>query len=142
MDVQPLISWLAPIASTVIVTAATASINSKIADGERKRDAAQAETEAKRKAEAEWRERIDRRLDKIEDKQSRSIAAPAAQTRSDIVHKCHRYLDDLGKASTEEKQALHDEHEQYSQFCDDLGIDNNFIDNLVSRVMELPERYI
>lgn len=142
MDVQPLISWLAPIASTVIVTAATASINSKIADGERKRDAAQAETEAKRKAEAEWRERIDRRLDKIEDKQSRSIAAQAAQTRSDIVHKCHRYLDDLGKASTEEKQALHDEHEQYSQFCDDLGIDNNFIDNLVSRVMELPERDI
>lgn len=105
-------------------------------------DERHAETEAKRAAEAEWRDGIDRRLDSIEDKQSRSIAAQAAQTRSDIVHKCHRYLDDLGKASTEEKQALHDEHEQYSQFCDDLGIDNNFIDNLVSRVMELPERDI
>jgi hypothetical protein len=105
-------------------------------------DEGQAKTDEKRRAEAEWREGIDKRLDSIEEKQNRSISAQAAQTRSDIVHKCHRYLDDLGKASTEEKQALHDEHVQYSQFCDDLGIDNNFIDNLVARVMELPERNV
>lgn len=105
-------------------------------------DEGQAKTDAKRKAEAEWRESIDRKLSDVEEKLDRSIASQAAQTRSDIVHKCHRYLDDLGKASIEEKQALHDEHVQYSQFCEDLGIDNNFIDNLVARVMELPERDI
>lgn len=103
-------------------------------------DEGQAKTDAKRVAEAEWRESVTKRLDEIEGKVDRSITQQAMWTRSDIVHKCHRYLDDLGKASTEEKQALHDEHVQYSQFCDDLGIDNNFIDNLVARVMDLPER--
>ena len=73
-------------------------------------------------------------------KVSRSVKEQAAQIRSDIVHKCHRYLDDLGRASTEEKEALADEHKQYSEFCDDLEMENNFIDELVARVMELPER--
>ena len=135
-----LLAWLSPILSTIIITIATAHINAKISEGERKRDEAREETAEKRRAEAEWRESVDAKLSEIEGKVDRSISAQAAQTRSDIVHKCHRYLDDLGKASIEEKQALHDEHVQYSQFCDDLGIDNNFIDDLVQRVMELPER--
>lgn len=137
-----IIAWAAPIASTIIVTAATASINAHIKRRDQVADERHAETEAKRKAEAEWREGVIKRLDEIEGKVDRSIAQQAMWTRSDIVHKCHRYLDDLGKASIEEKQALHDEHVQYSQFCEDLGIDNNFIDNLVARVMELPEREV
>lgn len=144
-----LIGWLAPILSTIIITAATASINAHLQRSQKLADERHAETEAKRKAEAEWRsaiaerlDGIDNRLDDIEEKQSRSISQQASQTRSDIVHKCHRYLDDLGRASTEEKEALADEHKQYSEFCDDLGIDNNFIDELVARVMELPEREV
>lgn len=139
---EQMLAWLSPIVSTLVVTVGTLTINSLFKRIEKRQDERDAETHAKREAEAEWRDSIDRRLGSIEEKQSRSIAAQAAQTRSDIVHKCHRYLDDLGKASTEEKQALHDEHEQYSQFCDDLGIDNNFIDNLVARVMQLPEREV
>lgn len=146
---QDFIQWLAPILSTIIVTAATASINAHLQRSQKVADERHAETEAKRKAEAEWRsaiaerlDGIDNRLDDIEEKQSRSISQQASQTRSDIVHKCHRYLDDLGRASTEEKEALADEHKQYSEFCDDLGIDNNFIDELVARVMELPEREV
>ena len=88
----------------------------------------------------EWRRKTDKRLDAIEEKQNRSIAQQAVDIRSDIIHKCHRYLDDLGKAGIEEKEALHDEHEQYAKFCEDLGMDNNFIDDLVQRVMDLPER--
>ena len=137
-----LIAWLAPILSTIIVTVATASINAKIASGERKRDAERAETQAKREAEAEWRDEVNKRLEDIEEKMGRSIAQQAMQIRSDIVHKCHRYLDDLHAASIEEKDALDDQHKQYSQFCDDLGIDNDFIDNLVAKVMELPDREI
>lgn len=136
------VAWAAPILSTIIVTIATASINAHIKRRDQVADERHSETEAKRKAEAEWRESVDRKLNDMEGKLDRSIASQAAQTRSDIVHKCHRYLDDLGKASTEEKQALHDEHVQYSQFCADLGIDNNFIDNLVARVMGLPEREV
>lgn len=134
--------WLAPIASTLVICAGQLALNERFKRADEKRDAEKAETDAKRKAEAEWRESVDRKLSDMEEKLDRSIASQAAQTRSDIVHKCHRYLDDLGKASIEEKQALHDEHVQYSQFCEDLGIDNNFIDNLVARVMELPEREV
>lgn len=135
-----LIDWLAPILSTIIITAATASINAHIKRRDKVADERHAETEAKRKAEAEWRESVTKRLDDIEDKLGRSISQQAAQIRSDIVHKSHRYLDDLGRASTEEKEALADEHKQYSKFCEDLEMENNFIDELVARVMELPER--
>lgn len=140
--VNEVVGWLAPIASTLIVCAGQLALNASFKRVDEKRDAEKAETDAKRKAEAEWREGVIKRLDEIEGKVDRSIAQQAMWTRSDIVHKCHRYLDDLGKASIEEKQALHDEHVQYSQFCEDLGIDNNFIDNLVARVMELPEREV
>lgn len=147
MDYQSIVAWLAPIISTIIVTAATASINAQVKRHEVVADERHAETEAKRAAEAEWRDSVDGRLEElakgisdVEDKTNRSIAVQAAQIRSDIIHKCHRYLDDLGKASTEEKEALSDEHRQYTQFCEDLDVENNFIDALVSRVMELPER--
>lgn len=103
-------------------------------------DEGQAKTDAKRAAEAEWREGIDRRLDDMEEKLNRSVSQQTVQIRSDIVHKCHRYLDDLGRASSEEKEALNDAYEQYCMFCDDLEIENDFIDMLVARVMELPER--
>lgn len=110
-------------------------------------DEGQAKTDQKRKAEAEWRDSIDRRLndmegklDELEDKQNRSISQQAVQIRSDIVHKCHRYLDDLGRASSEEKETLNDAYEKYCEFCEDLEMENDFIDILVARVMELPER--
>lgn len=50
-----IIAWAAPIASTIIVTAATASINAHIKRRDQVADERHAETEAKRKAEAEWR---------------------------------------------------------------------------------------
>lgn len=122
-------------------------LNQRMDEGEARRNQAKADTDAKRKAEAEWRDSVDSRLEElargigdVEDKTNRSIAVQAAQIRSDIIHKCHRYLDDLGKASTEEKEALSDEHEQYQQFCADLEVENNFIDSLVERVMTLPGR--
>ena len=112
-------------------------------------DDGQAKTDAKRKAEAEWRESIDKRLtdmedklDELEAKQNRSISQQAVQIRADIVHKCHRYLDDLGRASSEEKETLNDAYEKYSEFCEDLEMENDFIDLLVQRVMELPEREV
>lgn len=126
--------------STLIITACTAAINKWMAESKKDRE----REEAGRK---EWRKGVDKALEELNDKLAdidnkvdRSIASQAAQLRSDIVHKCHRYLDDLGRASIEEKQALADEHKQYSKFCEDLGIDNNFIDEMVARVMDLPER--
>lgn len=117
-------------------------LNLRMDEGEAKRNQAKADTDAKRAAEAEWREGIDRRLDDMEEKLNRSVSQQTVQIRSDIVHKCHRYLDDLGRASSEEKEALNDAYEQYCTFCADLEIKNDFIDMLVARVMELPEREV
>lgn len=103
-------------------------------------DEGQAKTDAKRAAEAEWREHVVTRLDQQDGRIDTILTAQCAQMRSDIVHKCHRYLDDLGKASTEEKDALKAEHEEYSAVCKANGIVNNFVDMMVQRVMELPER--
>lgn len=115
-----------------------------VAVGQRKisqrMDEGQAKTDAKRAAEAEWREHVVTRLDKQDGRIDTILTAQCSQMRSDIVHKCHRYLDDLGKASTEEKDALKAEHDEYSSVCAANEITNNFVDMMVQRVMELPER--
>lgn len=142
MDLQPIVQWVAPIASTIIITAATVSINAQAKRHERVADERHQETEEKRRQEAEWRESIDRRLDYQDSRIEAVLKVQCSQTRSDIIHKCHRYLDDLGRASTEEKAALHAEHEEYAAMCEANAIVNNFVDRLVERVMQLPEREI
>jgi len=134
------LGWVAPIASTVIVTALTAQIKARQDAAERKRDEAQAETDAKRKAEAEWRERIEGKMDEQECRVMSIIEAQCSQMRSDILHKVHRYMDDLGCASIEEKDALKAEHKEYAKICAMYGIENELIDELVEQVMHLPNR--
>lgn len=146
---MPIIGWLAPILSTIIITAATASINAHIKRHEQIAEERNARTEQKRREEAEWRERLERRMEEIElkmeeqDKRIESVLkGQCTQMRSDVVHRAHRYLDDLGKASTEEKAAFWAEYEEYCDLCDQYGIENNFVDELAQRVMALPEREI
>lgn len=170
MDITPIITWLAPIVSTIIITAASASINSQVKRHEQIADERHAETEAKRRVEEEWRARIDalieeqgralqsvaddrtewyswrdeiiRCMDTQDERIGMVLQSQCTQMRSDIIHKCHRYLDDLGAASVEEKEALHEEHEEYSAMCKANDIVNSFVDTLVERVMALPEREI
>lgn len=103
-------------------------------------DEGQAKTDAKRKAEAEWRESIDKRLNEQAETIIAILDNQCSQTRSDIVHKYHRYVDDLGCASIEEKDALRAEHKQYSAICEKYGIENDLIDDLMQQVMDLPTR--
>lgn len=137
---SPIITWAAPIASTVIVTALTAQIKARQDAAEQKREEAQAETEAKRKAEAEWRERVDGRLDRQDDKIAAVLKGQTTQMRSDLVHRAHRYIDDLGCAGMEEKDAFWAEYEDYCEICKQHGIKNSFVDRLARQVMELPDR--
>ena len=126
---------------SVLVQAAGLAIIAGIQkSADAKRDRAKADTDAKRAAEAEWRECVVARLDQQDERIDTILTAQCSQMRSDIIHKCHRYLDDLGKASTEEKDALKAEHDEYSAVCKANGIVNNFVDMMVQRVMELPER--
>lgn len=138
----PIIGWIAPILSTLIICAGQLALNSRFKRADEKRDAARAETDAKRKAEAEWRKRIETRMDEQDERIESVLKGQCTQMRSDIIHKSHRYLDDLGKASTEEKEAFWAEYEDYQHLCEQYGIVNHFVDELAKRVMSLPEREI
>ena len=88
----------------------------------------------------EWREGIERRMDKQDECVESILEAQCTQMRSDITHKIHRYLDDLECASTEEKQSLYAEYEVYCEVCEKHGITNHFVEQLVTQVMGLPDR--
>lgn len=137
---EDVLNWLAPILSTLIVCAGQLMLNSRFKRADEKREQARIETTEKRAAEAEWRDKILGRLEEQDDRIDTILKAQCSQTRSDIIHKCHRYLDDIGCASTEEKQALHAEHEEYSAICEANDIANHFVDDLVNQVMHLPNR--
>ena len=170
MDITPIITWAASIASTIIITAATASINSHMKRHDELAAERHAETEEKRKADAEWRETVDKllseqaealkhvaedradwyawreemvkRMDAQNKKTMSMLKSHCTEMRSNTVHRAHRYLDDLGCASTEEKNAFWAEYEEYCELCEQYGIENKFVDELAKRVMDLPERPI
>lgn len=135
-------AWLAPIAAGLLTLAGQLWLNQRFKMADEKRDQARADTDAKRAAEAEWRECVVKRLDKHDELMDTILTAQCSQMRSDIIHKCHRYLDDLGCASIEEKDALKAEHDEYSAVCAANEITNNFVEMMVQRVMELPERSV
>lgn len=122
-------------------------LNQRMDEGEAKRNQAKADTDAKREAEARWREDVKRRMDEFEaklaemnDKVNATLRGQLTQMRSDTVHKAHRYLDDLRCASTDEKQAFDAEYQEYAELCNAYGIKNEFVDNLHRQVMALPGR--
>lgn len=103
-------------------------------------DEGQAKTDAKRAAEAEWREHVVTRLDHQDERIDTILTAQCSQMRSDLIHRAHRYIDDLGCAGTEEKQSFWAEYEDYMRICDANNVVNHFIDNLAKQVMALPNR--
>jgi len=140
--INGVLAWLAPILSTLIICAGQLALNDRFKHADEKRDEARLETEMERKKDEEWRRRIEHRIELQDDRISTILSAQCTQMRSDIIHKCHRYLDDLGCASTEEKEALNAEHEDYSAICEANDIVNHFVDGLIERVMALPERKV
>lgn len=84
---------------------------------------------------AAWRKATDDTIHTI-------LSAQCTQMRADITHKMHRYLDDLGCASQEEKDSLMAEYKEYCAICKKYGIINHFIDAMMQRVMDLPTREI
>lgn len=138
--VNEVVGWLAPIASTLIVCAGQLALNARFKRADEKRDAEKAETDAKRKAEAEWRDSMTKRLDKQDERIDAVLQGQVTQMRSDVTHKIHRYMDDLGCASTEEKNSLDEEYKLYCLLCDKYGIENDFVANMMEQVMALPSR--
>ena len=112
------LTWLAPIVSTLIICAGQLMLNARFKRADEKRDRARAETKQKLELEQEWRNTLSSRIDIQEQKINTIMQAQCSQMRSDVIHKCHRYLDDMGCASTEEKQSLHAEYDDYQKLCD------------------------
>ena len=144
MQLKELMDWLAanPLTFGLLTLAGQLWLNQRFKMADEKRDSARAETDAKRAAEAKWRDDVEQRLDQQDEKIDAVLKGQCTQMRSDIVHKAHRYLDDLGMASIEEKQAFWVEYEDYQLICEEYGIENHFVDELAKKVMELPEREV
>lgn len=119
------LGWLAPLLSTCI----TAYVAALIRRGDTKREQAKAETDAKRAAEAQWRESVDAKLDALGD-------ATQTTMRANLIHFCEKYLE-RGWVTPEERSSIWDMHQKYSALNA-----NGFIDTYIRRVMELPDREI
>ena len=122
-------------------------INQRLDESEAKRNQAKADTDAKRAAEAQWREDMEARMQKLEqclttqkENMGLILKGQISQMRSDIIHKAHRYLDDLGCASTEEKNAYDEEYNEYCLLCETADIKNEFVQSLHDQVIALPGR--
>lgn len=140
MDPHQIVAWAAPVAATLVTAAGQLALNSRFKQADERREMARLETTEKRAAEAEWRERIESRMNTQDGKIDALVVAQASTMRSDVLHKIHRYMDDLGCASTEEKQALYAQWRDYKSLCDTHNIKNEFVDGLVEQVMNLPNR--
>ena len=75
-----------------------------------------------------WRQKMDEKISVINE-------SLVCVMRGDLIHKAHRYVDDRGYATIEEKESWHEEWEQYQAVCPR----NGFIDALAEQVMSLPE---
>lgn len=140
MDAQPFVAWAAPIVAALATCAGQLALNARFKIADEKRDHARAETQAKRDAEAAWRDSVEARLTEQDGKIDAVLRGQTTQMRSDLVHRAHRYIDDLHAASTDEKQAFWAEYEDYVAICEANGITNSFIDNIAQQVMDLPNR--
>lgn len=140
IDLKPILDWAAPVLSAIVIAVATGRINSRLKIEDERRAGEQAKVDEKRRADAEWKARMEDHMEAQDRKINAILGAQCSQMRSDIIHKCHRYLDDLGCAGVEEKQSLHAEYMDYQTLCHENDIMNHFVDSLVKRVMELPER--
>lgn len=130
-----------PATISVLVQAAGLAIIAGLQkNADMKRDDAQRKTDEKRAAEAAWRESVEKKLADQDEKLRAVLKGQCTQMRSDIIHKAHRYIDDLGCASIEEKDAFDAEYKDYCAICEAHGIENNFVDNLAAQVMMLPSR--
>lgn len=138
--ISQVLAWLAPILSTLIVCAGQLALNAQFKRADEKREKARLETTEKRTAEAMWRTRIELRIDEQDEKVNAILRGQVTQMRSDLIHKAHRYLDDLGCASMDERDSFNEEYKDYCAICKQHRIKNNFVDMLHQKVMNLPDR--
>ena len=136
MDLKDFLAWAAPIASTLIVCAGQLALNARFKVADQKRDLARLETEAKRRAEREWRDEMERKLDAQGENLDAIKDATQTTMRTSLLHYAEKYLT-RGWVTPEERASLYDMYKKYSALNA-----NGYIDSYIKRVMALPDREI
>ena len=129
-----LLAWLAPIAATLVTLAGQLWLNGRFKLADQKRDAARAETEAKRKAEAEWRKRMEESITDLKKEVTKSKDAQQSTMRQSLIHSYEKYVT-RGWLTTEELSAWLDMHDKYSA----MGF-NGLIDTYREHIVQLEIR--
>ena len=128
-NVTPVIAWLAPIVSTLIITWLTAVINEKM--DENRRDVEREAEERK-----VWHDRVETRITEVEGKIDSINSATQTTMRTTLLHYCEKYLT-RGWVTPEERASLFDMHRKYSKLNA-----NGYIDSYIARVGQLPDKEI
>lgn len=130
--VTAIFGWLAPIVSTLVICAGQLALNSRFKRADEKRDAARADTDAKRKAEAEWRDAVMKHMS-AQDKQMTLMTSSLQSTmRASLIHNAEKYFS-RGSITPEEHASWCDMHDRYSA----MGF-NGLIDTYRTRIDQLP----
>lgn len=129
-----LLAWMAPIAATLVTLAGQLWLNGRFKLADQKRDAARAETEAKRKTEAEWRERMEEAITALKREVTKSKDAQQSTMRQSLIHSYEKYVT-RGWLTTEELSAWLDMHDKYSA----MGF-NGLIDTYREHIVQLEIR--
>lgn len=130
--VTAILGWLAPIVSTLVICAGQLALNSRFKRADEKRDAARAETDAKRRAEAEWRNAVIEHMSSQDRQMTLMTSSLQSTMRASLIHNAEKYFS-RGSITPEEHASWCDMHDRYSA----MGF-NGLIDTYRTRIDQLP----
>lgn len=107
-------------------------LNASFKRAEGKRDAARADTDAKRAAEAEWRDAVTTHMQTQDAQMGLMTKALQSTMRADLIHTAEKYFT-RGTITPEEQDSWCDMHDRYSA----MGF-NGLIDSYRAKIDRLP----
>lgn len=132
MNAQPIITWLAPILAALMTCAGQLWLNQRFKWADQKRDDARKSTEAKRAAEAEWRESVTNHMQKQDEHMALMTSSLQSTMRATLIHNAEKYFT-RGSITPEEQASWCDMHDRYSA----MGF-NGLIDTYRRKIDSLP----
>lgn len=126
------VTWVAPIASTLIVCAGQLLLNQRFKRADEKHDEDRKSTEEKRKAEAEWRGEVSAHMKRQDERMALMTSSLQSTMRATLIHNAEKYFS-RGSITPEEHASWCDMHDRYSS----MGF-NGLIDTYRTRIDGLP----
>lgn len=127
-----IITWLAPILAALMTCAGQLWLNQRFKRADEKRDDARKSTEAKRAAEAEWRESVTNHMQKQDEHMALMTSSLQSTMRATLIHNAEKYFT-RGSITPEEQASWCDMHDRYSA----MGF-NGLIDTYRRKIDSLP----